>query len=39
MDNDNLQNAAGCDSVGKLDLTINYSNTGTDVSTACDRKK
>ncbi|MDC0100630.1 T9SS type A sorting domain-containing protein [Crocinitomicaceae bacterium] len=29
-------NAAGCDSVVTLDLTINYSNTGTDVITACD---
>ncbi len=29
-------NAAGCDSVITLDLTINYSNTGTDVITACD---
>ena len=31
-----LTNAAGCDSVVTLDLTINYSTTGTDVITACD---
>ncbi|PWH84828.1 T9SS type A sorting domain-containing protein, partial [Brumimicrobium oceani] len=31
-----LINAAGCDSVVTLDLTINYSNTGTDVQVACD---
>jgi hypothetical protein len=31
-----LTNAAGCDSVVTLDLTINYSNSGTDVQTACD---
>ena len=31
-----LQNAAGCDSTVTLNLTINYSNTGTDVQTACD---
>ncbi len=31
-----LTNVAGCDSVVTLDLTINYSNTGTDVITACD---
>ena len=31
-----LTNAAGCDSVVTLDLTINSSNTGTDVITACD---
>jgi len=31
-----LTNAAGCDSVVTLDLTINSSNTGTDVVTACD---
>ena len=31
-----FENAAGCDSVVTLDLTINYSNTGTDVITACD---
>jgi hypothetical protein len=29
-------NAAGCDSVVTLDLTVNYSNTGTDVQTACN---
>jgi uncharacterized delta-60 repeat protein len=31
-----LTNAAGCDSVITLNLTINYSNTGTDVITACN---
>ena len=31
-----LTNVAGCDSVVTLDLTINSSNTGTDVITACD---
>lgn len=31
-----LTNAAGCDSVVTLDLTITNSNTGTDVQTACD---
>ena len=31
-----LTNAAGCDSVVTLNLTINTSNTGTDVITACD---
>ena len=31
-----IPNVAGCDSVITLDLTINYSNTGTDVITACD---
>ena len=31
-----LTNAAGCDSVVNLDLTVNYSNSGTDVITACD---
>ena len=31
-----LTNAAGCDSVVTLDLTINYSTTGTDVITACN---
>ena len=31
-----LTNAAGCDSVVTLNLTINYSTTGTDVITACD---
>ena len=31
-----LTNAAGCDSVVTLNLTINNSNTGTDTQTACD---
>jgi hypothetical protein len=31
-----LTNAAGCDSVVTLNLTINNSSTGTDVQTACD---
>ena len=31
-----LTNAVGCDSVVTLDLTINNSNTGTDVITACN---
>ncbi|NQZ36194.1 MAG: T9SS type A sorting domain-containing protein, partial [Crocinitomicaceae bacterium] len=31
-----LPNAAGCDSTVTLDLTVNYSTTGTDVQTACD---
>ena len=31
-----LTNAAGCDSVVTLNLTINHSNTGVDVQTACD---
>ncbi|WP_199223386.1 FG-GAP repeat domain-containing protein, partial [Brumimicrobium oceani] len=31
-----LTNAAGCDSIVTLDLTINNSTTGTDVQTACD---
>lgn len=31
-----LTNAAGCDSVVTLDLTIKYSTTGTDVIIACD---
>ena len=31
-----LTNAAGCDSVVTLNLTINNSNTGVDVQTACD---
>ena len=31
-----LTNATGCDSVVTLNLTINKSNTGTDVQTACD---
>ena len=29
-------NAAGCDSVVTLNLTINYSNTGAETQTACD---
>ena len=31
-----LTNAAGCDSVVTLDLTIKYGTTGTDVITSCD---
>src|SRR3989339_555232 len=31
-----LTNAAGCDSIVTLDLTINHSTSGTDVITACD---
>jgi hypothetical protein len=31
-----LTNATGCDSIVTLDLTINYSNTGIDIITACD---
>ena len=31
-----LINAANCDSLVTLNLTVNYSNTGTDVQTACD---
>lgn len=31
-----LINSAGCDSVVTLNLTVNYSNSGTDVQTACD---
>ncbi len=31
-----LTNAAGCDSVVTLHLTINHSNTGIDTQTACD---
>ena len=31
-----LINAANCDSLVTLNLTANYSNTGTDVQTACD---
>ncbi len=31
-----LTNAAGCDSVVTLNLTINNSNTGTDIQAACD---
>jgi len=31
-----LTNVNGCDSVVTLDLTVNYSSTGTDIQTACD---
>ncbi|MFT6923491.1 MAG: hypothetical protein ACJA1C_002506 [Crocinitomicaceae bacterium] len=31
-----LTNAAGCDSIVTLDLTVNYSNASTDIQTACD---
>jgi hypothetical protein len=31
-----LANAAGCDSVVTLNLTLNYSNSGTDLITTCD---
>jgi len=31
-----LTNAAGCDSVVLLDLSVNYSNTGTDIIAGCD---
>jgi hypothetical protein len=31
-----LTNAAGCDSIVTLDLTVNYSNASTDVQTSCD---
>jgi hypothetical protein len=31
-----LTNAAGCDSTVTLNLTVNYSNSGVDVQTACD---
>ena len=31
-----MTNAAGCDSIVTLNLTINNSNTGTDTQTACD---
>jgi len=31
-----LTNSVGCDSIILLDLTVNYSSTGTDVQTACD---
>ncbi len=31
-----LTNSVGCDSIVTLNLTINYSTTGTDVQTACD---
>ena len=33
---DTIINVAGCDSVVTLKLTVNYSNTGTDVQTVCD---
>lgn len=33
---DTIPNAAGCDSVITVDLTINNSTVGTDVQTACD---
>ena len=33
---DTLINSGGCDSIVTLDLTINYSNIGTDTQTACD---
>ena len=29
-------NSDGCDSVVTLDLTVNYTSSGTDVQTACD---
>jgi type IX secretion system substrate protein len=31
-----MSNAAGCDSIITLDLTVNYSTAGTDTQTACD---
>jgi gliding motility-associated-like protein len=31
-----LTNASGCDSIITLNLTVNYSNTGTDTQVACD---
>lgn len=31
-----LTNSVGCDSIVTLDLNITYSNTGTDMQTACD---
>ena len=31
-----LTNGLGCDSIVILDLTVNYSNTGTDTQTVCD---
>ena len=34
-----LKNGAGCDSIVTLNLTVNYSNTGTDVQSACDSYK
>ena len=33
--NDTIPNALGCDSIITVDLSINYSITGTDVQTAC----
>jgi hypothetical protein len=33
---DTFTNAAGCDSVVFLDLTVNYTTYGTDIITACD---
>ncbi len=33
---DTIPNAAGCDSIITIDLTVNTSTTGTDVQTACD---
>lgn len=33
---DTLRNAAGCDSIVTLNLTINNASTGTDTQTACD---
>ncbi len=33
---DTIPNMAGCDSIITINLTINHSNTGTDVITACD---
>lgn len=33
---DTIPNAAGCDSVITIDLTVNYATTGTDVQSACD---
>ena len=33
---DSLQNAAGCDSIVTLNLTINQGSTGTDIISSCD---
>ncbi len=33
---DTLTNSLGCDSIVSLNLTINYSNTGSETATACD---
>ncbi len=33
---DTIPNAAGCDSIITIDLTVNTATTGTDVQTACD---